>query len=369
MQRHLGGAAPAARAVVTPLIPEPAVLPPQPPAAAPGAARADPDLLSRAAPALHRDRRAGLQRRGRPGAQRPPPARATWTTSSPSPRWSPSPTTRAWTTRGRSRAASSATCRGVRAFHLDQKGRGRALRTVWSAERRRRRRLHGRRPGHRPAGAAAPGRARCSPATATWPSAAAWRAAPASSAAPSGSSSRAATTSSSRWPCATASSDAQCGFKAVTRQVARASRPARGRRPVVLRHRAAGARRTQRPAHPRGAGRLDGRPRLPGGHRAHRDGRPQGNVADDRACAGRAGTSSRCPPASAARSPALAAGPAGGGVRRFVRGHRRFLKFAAVGAVNTAVTFAVFNLSPRARRSRPRSPMPAAGRPASPTPS
>lgn len=31
-------------------------------------------------------------------------------------------------------------------------------------------------------------------------------------------------------------------------------------------------------------------------------------------------------------------------VRRFARGHRRFLTFAAIGAVNTAVTFAVFNL-------------------------
>lgn len=31
-------------------------------------------------------------------------------------------------------------------------------------------------------------------------------------------------------------------------------------------------------------------------------------------------------------------------LRRFVRRHRRFLTFAAVGAVNTAVTFAVFNL-------------------------
>jgi len=45
---------------------------------------------------------------------------------------------------------------------------------------------------------------------------------------------------------------------------------------------------------------------------------------------------------------ALAAGPARGGARARLRGflhtHRRFLKFAAVGAVNTAVTFAVFNL-------------------------
>ena len=57
--------------------------------------------------------------------------------------------------------------------------------------------------------------------------------------------------------------DAQCGFKAVRADVARALLPAgRGRR-LVLRHRAAAARRAQRPAHPRGAGRLGRRPRQP----------------------------------------------------------------------------------------------------------
>ena len=51
---------------------------------------------------------------------------------------------------------------------------------------------------------------------------------------------------------------------------------ARRRHRLVLRHRTAGARRTQRPAHSRGAGRLGRRPRQPGRH--HRDGhrRPQG---------------------------------------------------------------------------------------------
>ena len=43
---------------------------------------------------------------------------------------------------------------------------------------------------------------------------------------------------------------------------------------LVLRHRAAGARRAGRPAHPRGPRRLGRRPGQPGGHLAHRDRRP-----------------------------------------------------------------------------------------------
>ena len=52
---------------------------------------------------------------------------------------------------------------------------------------------------------------------------------------------------------------------------------ARHRHRLVLRHRTAGPRRTQRAADPRGAGRLGRRPRQPGGHRRHRDGRPEGH--------------------------------------------------------------------------------------------
>ena len=64
--------------------------------------------------------------------------------------------------------------------------------------------------------------------------------------------------------------DAQCGFKAVRADVARALLPAdRGQR-LVLRHRVAGARRAQRAAHPRGPRRLDRRPRLPGRRGQHR---------------------------------------------------------------------------------------------------
>ena len=64
-------------------------------------------------------------------------------------------------------------------------------------------------------------------------------------------------------------SDAQCGFKAMRADAGSAPvAPGRGQR-LVLRHRAPGPRRTQRPAHPRGSGRLGRRSRLPGGHRAH----------------------------------------------------------------------------------------------------
>ena len=71
-------------------------------------------------------------------------------------------------------------------------------------------------------------------------------------------------------------SDAQCGFKAIRADVARAAAAARRRHRMVLRHRTAGARRTQRVAHPRGAGRLGRRPRQPGRHRRHRHRRSQG---------------------------------------------------------------------------------------------
>ena len=56
--------------------------------------------------------------------------------------------------------------------------------------------------------------------------------------------------------------DAQCGFKAVRTDAIRALLPEVERRRLVLRHRAARARATARPADPRGAGRLGRRPRL-----------------------------------------------------------------------------------------------------------
>ena len=74
-------------------------------------------------------------------------------------------------------------------------------------------------------------------------------------------------------------SDAQCGFKAIRRDVAQRAAAARRGHRLVLRHRDAGARRARGAAYPRGAGRLGRRPRL---HRAHRedgDRGPQGGVA------------------------------------------------------------------------------------------
>ena len=60
-------------------------------------------------------------------------------------------------------------------------------------------------------------------------------------------------------------SDAQCGFKAIRARVRGGAAAADAGQRLVLRHRAARAGRTRRPAHPRGAGRLDRGPRLAGG--------------------------------------------------------------------------------------------------------
>ena len=103
--------------------------------------------------------------------------------------------------------------------------------------------------------------------------------------------SRAATTCSCARVLHNRFTDAQCGFKAIAgRRRPRPAAPGRGRR-LVLRHRAAGAGRAQRPAHPRGPGRLGRRPGLPGRHRpTRRSTTSRGSGACCRsAAAGRAG--------------------------------------------------------------------------------
>ena len=105
----------------------------------------------------------------------------------------------------------------------------------------------------------------------------------------------------------------------------------RGHR-LVLRHRAAGAGRAQRAAHPRGPGRLGRRPRQPGRHRRDRPadlrgiarmlrGLATGRLPVDRAAA-QLGRAARRP------APGLAAAPAGP-----VRRHRRAVHAGLPGAV------------------------------------
>jgi putative flippase GtrA len=121
----------AAKAIVTPLSPAPAVLPPRPPAAAPGVARVSRDLLRaprRASveivvPVYNEE--AGLE----PNVRRlrayldeefPFPALVTIADNAS--------VDGTWAVAQRLERELP----GVRAFHLDQKGRGRALRTVWT---------------------------------------------------------------------------------------------------------------------------------------------------------------------------------------------------------------------------------------------
>ena len=68
--------------------------------------------------------------------------------------------------------------------------------------------------------------------------------------------------------------DAQCGFKAVRADVARRLLPAIEDDGWFFDTELLLARRAQRPAHPRGAGRLDRRPRQPRARRSHRARRP-----------------------------------------------------------------------------------------------
>ena len=96
-------------------------------------------------------------------------------------------------------------------------------------------------------------------------------------------------------------SDAQCGFKAIRRRRRAAAAAAGPGHRLVLRHRAAGAGRARRAAHPRGAGGLGRRPGLPGRHRQHRHGRPARRVR---------GSAGRWPPARC-RSPRCAGSSAG----------------------------------------------------------
>ena len=88
-------------------------------------------------------------------------------------------------------------------------------------------------------------------------------------------------------------SDAQCGFKAIRTEAARRfAPPGRGHR-LVLRHRAARPRPAMRATHSRGARGLGRRSRQPRRHRRHREGRRPG----DRAAA------ARLPPPAGSPSP------------------------------------------------------------------
>ena len=81
-----------------------------------------------------------------------------WRAPSPTASGSPSRTTRAPTAPPQVAARLAASIPEVRSYRLEQKGRGRALRAVWSALGRAGARLHGRRPLHRPQRPAAAGR-------------------------------------------------------------------------------------------------------------------------------------------------------------------------------------------------------------------
>ena len=109
-------------------------------------------------------------------------------------------------------------------MHLDAQGRGRALR-AGGRERRRRRRLHGRRPVDRSGALPATGRAARSRGTATWPSGPGCRASVARGARAEARAHLARLQPAAPHGLRTRSSDAQCGFKAVRPDVARALLP------------------------------------------------------------------------------------------------------------------------------------------------
>ena len=136
-------------------------------------------------------------------------------------------------------------------------------------QRRARRRVHGRRPLHGPARAAAARRA-----AAVGPQRRRDRHAPGARrprrARPQAGADLARYNALLRTVLRARFSDAQCGFKAVRREALDGLLDERQGRGLVLRHRAARARPAARAADPRGAGRLDRRPRLAREHRLHR---------------------------------------------------------------------------------------------------
>ena len=219
-------------------------------------ALAAPDARTPTAPrrGRRRDRRARLQRGGRPRAERAPAARLPARASSRSTRVDHHRRQREHRRApGPSRRALAAELDGVRAVHLDAKGRGRALQQVWAASAGARRRLHGRRPVDRPRRAAAAGRAAAVRAQRRRDRQRGW---PASSRVVRGPKREFISRCYNlllRTTLRTRFSDAQCGFKAMRTDARARAAAARQGHGVVLRHRTAGARRAQRPAHRRGA--------------------------------------------------------------------------------------------------------------------
>ena len=191
---------------------------------------------------------------------------------------------------------------GVRVVHLDEKGRGRALRAVWSASDARRRSPTWTSTSRPTSPRCCRWSRRSSPGTATWRSA------------------RRLARGVARGPraqarahlarlqpaaaharCATRFSDAQCGFKAIRADRRAAAAAARRGHRLVLRHRAARARRARRAAHPRGAGRLGRRPRLA----ASTSSRPRWTT-----CAASPASAAASPPGGCRRDAARQLGPA-----------------------------------------------------------
>ena len=294
-------------------------------------------------PRRARRRRPRLQRGDRPRAVGAPAARPPAPRSSPTASGSRSPTTPAPTPPRRSPPALAGELAAVTSVRLEEKGRGRALRTVWAASDAAGARLLRRRPVDRPGRAAPAGRPadlRALRPRDRHPAGAAGRG---WSAARSGSSSPAATT------CCCA---ARCRPASPTRSAAsRRSAPTSRARLLplvedtgwffdtellVLAERAG-------PADPRGAGRLGGRPRLPRRHRRHRDGRPArhlagsaGRSAIGRAAAGRAARAAR---------PARRSSRACPGVPTAMP--RQLVRFAAIGVASTLALPAAVPAVPR----------------------
>ena len=125
-------------------------------------------------------------------------------------------------------------------------------------------------------------------------------------------------------------SDAQCGFKAVRADVARELLPLVEDQGWFFDTELLRARRAQRAAHPRGAGRLGRRPGVTRRHRAHRDRRPARRVADDPSLRTRR-RRARALAATHAHAVDPRLGP-------------QVVKFASIGVVSTVVFAALFAL-------------------------